>query len=272
MESIIVLSHELLSKILIKFIMHLKVGFIPRYLAIHVVEDKERELRINELRYDGTDDQHSITASNLDKVANDGKIWVVSKGDGLLVDHESKDAKHGGTAVVELDGTLGELGLLIKVIPAEVDVSVAEVANVLVSSFRHITHEADLQQPDEGDDLTLALEGNGVGANEGGNAVGVTVKGITGVVDVSRKVEPSASHDLAQKGKLGDASVLDLDVAEAVEALLGDITGEHAEGVEEPKRGLGAKLVLESADGQGSLGHGGRGKSGGRADEGGDDG
>ncbi len=143
---------------------------------------------------------------------------------------------------------------------------------MLVSSFRHIAHEADLQKPNEGDDLALALKGDGVGADGGGNTIGVGAKGITGIVDVSRKVESSASHDLAQEGKLGNTSMLDLDVTEAVKALLGDITGEHAKGVEEPKQGLGTKLVLESTDGQGGLGHGGQGKSGCRADEGGDDG
>eukprot|EP01083_Nonionella_stella_P114879 340041_1 len=40
--------------------------------------------------------------------------------------HISKDSHHGGTAIVELNGTLGEVGLLIKIIPAEVNVSVTE--------------------------------------------------------------------------------------------------------------------------------------------------
>merc|ERR1719416_380479 len=74
-----------------------------------------------------------LKVNHLYKVSNDGKLGVVSEGDDLLVDHKSKDTQHGGTAVVELDGTLGELGLLIKVIPSEVDVSVTEVTNVLVS-------------------------------------------------------------------------------------------------------------------------------------------
>eukprot|EP00580_Thalassiosira_gravida_P001041 CAMPEP_0201601606 /NCGR_PEP_ID=MMETSP0492-20130828/2537_1 /ASSEMBLY_ACC=CAM_ASM_000837 /TAXON_ID=420259 /ORGANISM="Thalassiosira gravida, Strain GMp14c1" /LENGTH=99 /DNA_ID=CAMNT_0048064887 /DNA_START=199 /DNA_END=494 /DNA_ORIENTATION=- len=65
----------------------------------------------------------------LDKVSNDGKIGIVSKGNNLLVDHKSKDTQHGGTAVVELDGTLGKLGLLVEVIPSEVDVSVTEVTD-----------------------------------------------------------------------------------------------------------------------------------------------
>jgi hypothetical protein len=213
-----------------------------------------------------------LERNHLGEVANDGKVGVVSKGDDLLVDHESEDTEHGGASVVELDGALGELGLLIKVIPSEVDVSVAEVANVLVSGSCNIAHEADLQPADEGNDLSLALERDGVGADEGGDAVGEGVKGVTGIVDVSRKVESSAGHDLAQEGELGNASVLDLDVTEAVEALLGDIAREHAEGVEETERGLGAELVLEGADGRGGLCHGGGGESGGGADEGSDDG
>ena len=213
-----------------------------------------------------------LERNHLGEVSNDGKLGVVSEGDNLLVDHQAEDAEHGGTAVVELDRALGELGLLIKVIPAEVDVSVAEVADVLVSGSRNIAHEADLQPADEGDDLALALEGDGVGADEGGDAVGVGVEGVSRVVDVSGKVESGAGHDLAQEGELGDASVLDLDVTEAVEALLGDVAGEHAEGIEESERGLDAELVLEGADGRGGLGHWGGGESGGGADEGGDDG
>ena len=182
-------------------------------------------------------------------MSDDGEIGVVSEGDDLLVDHKSEDTEHGGTAVVELDGTLLELGLFIKVIPAEVDVSVTEVTNVLVTGSGNITHEGNLQPSNEGDDLALSLEGDGIGADEGGDAVGEGVEGVTGVVDVSWEVDAGAGHDLAQKGKLGDTAVLDLDVTEAVETLLGDITGEQAEGIEESKRGLGAELILEGVKG-----------------------
>jgi len=81
----------------------------------------------------------SLGRGCLNKVADDGKIRVIAKGDNLLMDHQSKDTHHGSTAVVELDGTLGELGLLIKVIPAEVNVSITEVTNVLISSSGNIT-------------------------------------------------------------------------------------------------------------------------------------
>jgi len=70
--------------------------------------------------------------------------------------------------------------------------------------------------------------------------------------------------DVAQEGKLGDASVFYLDVTEAVESLLvGAI--EQAEGIEEAERGLGSELGLEGVEGRGSLGRGGGGKGSGRS-------
>mmetsp|Transcript_32847 Transcript_32847/g.68922 ORF Transcript_32847/g.68922 Transcript_32847/m.68922 type:complete len:215 (+) Transcript_32847:221-865(+) len=190
----------------------------------------------------------------------------------FLVDHKSKDTHHGGAAVVELDGTLGKLLLLIKVIPAEVNVSVTEVTNVLVASSLNVTHEGALQPSNEGDDLNKSSSGDGVRSEEGGNTVGEGVEGVSRVVNISGKVKSSTGHNLSEEGKLTDTSVLDLDVTKAVETLLGHISREHAEGIEESKRRLGTKLILEGADGRGGLGHGGWGESGGRADDGGDDG
>ena len=148
---------------------------------------------------------------HLGKVSNNGKIRVVSKRDNLLVDHESEDAHHGGAAVVQLNGTLLKLGLIIKVIPAEVNVAVAEVSNELVSGSRNITHEAALEEANEGDDLNESSGGDGVRADEGGDTVGERVEGVSGVVDVSAKVESATGDDLSEEGKLGDTSVLDLD-------------------------------------------------------------
>ena len=205
-------------------------------------------------------------------MANDGEIGVVSKRDDLLVDHKSKDTHHSGTAVVELDGTLGELGLLIKVIPAEVNVSVTEVTNVFVSGSGNITHEGDLQQSNEGDDLALSLEGDGIRSDQGGNTVGEGVEGVSSVVNVSRKVDSGTGDDLAEEGKLSDTSVLDLNVTETVETFLGAVSGEHAEGIEESERRLDTELILEGVQGGGGGLVLGRGKSGGRTDKGSDDG
>jgi hypothetical protein len=206
------------------------------------------------------------------EVANDGKIGVISEGDDLLVNHKSEDSHHGGTAVVELDGTLLELGLLIKVIPAEVNVSVTEVTNVLVSSSRNITHEGALKNSNEGDDLNKSGSGDGVGAEEGGNTVGEGVEGVSGVVDGSGKVDSGTGHDLSEEGKLGNTSVLDLNVTEAVESLLGAVSRKHTEGIEESKRRLGTKLVLEGTKRGGGLAGLGRGKGGSAGDEGSNDG
>mmetsp|Transcript_26703 Transcript_26703/g.57414 ORF Transcript_26703/g.57414 Transcript_26703/m.57414 type:complete len:152 (-) Transcript_26703:51-506(-) len=142
---------------------------------------------------------------------------------------------------------------------------------MLVSGSGNITHEGALQPSDEGNDLDKTGGGDGVGAEEGGNTVGEGVEGVSGVVNVSGKVESTTGHDLSQESKLTDTSVLDLDVTKAVETFLGDVSGEKAEGIEESKRSLGTKLVLEGADGRGGLGHRGRGESGGRADKGSDD-
>ena len=49
----------------------------------------------------------------------------------LLVHHKAKDTHHGGTAVVELNGTLAELGLLREGVPAEVESAVAEISGEL---------------------------------------------------------------------------------------------------------------------------------------------
>ena len=211
-------------------------------------------------------------SNNLYKVANDGKLGVVSEGDDLLMDHKSEDSEHGGTSVVELDGTLLKLGLFIKVIPAEVNVSITEVTNVFVSGSGNITHEGNLQPSNEGDDLALSLEGDGIRSDQSGNTIGEGVEGVSGVVDVSGKVESSTGDDLAKEGKLSDTSVLDLNVTETVETFLGDVSGEKAEGIEESKRRLDSKLILEGVQGGGGGLVLGRGESGGRADKGSDDG
>mmetsp|Transcript_23153 Transcript_23153/g.53162 ORF Transcript_23153/g.53162 Transcript_23153/m.53162 type:complete len:285 (+) Transcript_23153:90-944(+) len=209
-----------------------------------------------------------LQVSDLGEVSNDGKIRVVTERDNLLVDHKSKDTEHGGTAVVELDGTLLELGLLVKLIPAEVDVAVAEVSDELVSGSRNITHEAALEEANKGDDLNEASGRDGVRADEGGDTVGERVEGVSGVVDVSAKVESATGGDLSKEGKHSDTSVLDLDVTEAVESLLGAVAVQHTKRIVESKRRLGTELILEGVELSGGLAGLGRGEGGGRADEG----
>ena len=118
------------------------------------------------------------------------------------MNHKSKDSHHGGTSVVQLNGTLGELGLLIELIPSEVNVSVTEVTNVLVSGSGNITHEGTLKDSDEGDDLDKSSSGDGVRSEKGGNTVGERVEGISSIVDGSRKVDSGTGDNLSKEGKL----------------------------------------------------------------------
>ena len=157
----------------------------------------------------------------------------------MFVDHESEDAHHSGTSVVQLNGTLLELGVLIEGVPAEVDVSVTEVTDEVTGrgAVGRVLHDEKLQQTNEGEDLHAASCGDGIGSEDGGEAVGVGVEGMSGVVDISAEVDSGAGHDLAQEGELTDTAVLDLDESEAVEALLVGVIKESKR-IEESKRRL----------------------------------
>ena len=75
------------------------------------------------------------------------------------MDHKGKDSHLGGTAVVELDGALGGLGLLIEGIPAEVKGTVAEVTREF-SLTGYILHDGKLQESNEEEDLEKSGRGN----------------------------------------------------------------------------------------------------------------
>jgi hypothetical protein len=185
----------------------------------------------------------------------------------LLVDHKGKDTHLGGTSLVELDGTLLELGLFVEGIPAEVDVVVTEVTNKFSSG--DVLHDSNLQKADESDDLGNTSLGDG---GQCGESVGDGRKSVARVVNVSRKTDSGLLNKVPSNGKHGHTSVLDLDETQAVESGLVTV-GNEAEGVEETKRSLGTELVFEGhVGGDRSTGSVlGRGKGGGTSEEGGDD-
>mmetsp|Transcript_1782 Transcript_1782/g.2136 ORF Transcript_1782/g.2136 Transcript_1782/m.2136 type:complete len:229 (-) Transcript_1782:62-748(-) len=209
---------------------------------------------------------------DLYKVSNDWKIRIVSKRNNLFVNHKSEDSHHSSTSVVELDSTLLKLGLLIKVIPSEVNVSVTEVTNELVSGSWNILHESNLKKTDEGNKLNKSSSWDGVRSDKGGNSVRVGVEGVSGVVDASWKVDSSAGDNLSKESKLGDTSVLDLYVTKAVETFLVNISVQKSKRIEESKRRLGTKLGLEGVESGGGLCNLGRSKGGGGGGKGGGDG
>ena len=189
----------------------------------------------------------------------------------LLVHHKSEDAKHSRTSVVELDGTLGELGLLVKGVPAEVEGAVPEVTDKLVSSARDVLHNARLQESNEQKDLAETVLGDGVRSIEGGISDAEGIEGVSGLIDASGEEDARAGDDLSQERQHGNTAMLDLDVAKTIEAVLVGIV-EHAEGVVEAKRRLSTELGLEGVERRRGLGDRG-GREGGRGGgEGGEDG
>ena len=180
--------------------------------------------------------------------------------------HKSKDSEHGSTAVIKLNSTLLKLGLLRKSIPSEINVVITEVTNELSSS--NILHDQKLQPTNEEEHLKQSLVGNLLNSSP---SVGDRFEGSSREINISWKSDSSTGDDVSEESKLGDTSVLDLDVTESVELSLGSIV-EHTEGIEESDGSLDSKLRLEGAEGGGGLGNLGGSKGSSRSEEGGEDG
>mmetsp|Transcript_9890 Transcript_9890/g.21286 ORF Transcript_9890/g.21286 Transcript_9890/m.21286 type:complete len:215 (+) Transcript_9890:269-913(+) len=190
----------------------------------------------------------------------------------LFVDHKTEDSHHGGTSVVELDGTLLHLLFLIEIIPSEVNVSVTEVTDEFVSGSGNILHETNFEESNEGDDLDKSGGRDGVRSEKGGNSVREGVEGVSGVVDGSGKVKSSTGGDLSKEGKHTDTSVLDLGVSKLVESVLVNISVQKSKRIEESKWWLGSKLILEGLEGGGGSLLLDRGERSGGGDKGCEDG
>ena len=148
------------------------------------------------------------------------------------MDHETEDSHHGGTSVVELDGTLGELLFLIEGVPSVVDGSGSEVTNEL-SFSRVVTHD-EFEDEDKGEKLdpsSLRDGSQGTGSRRNGGEAGSLE------VNVSGKTDSGVLGDESEEGKHGDTSVLDFGVSELLESLLGSVV-EHTERIVESKRWL----------------------------------
>ena len=205
-------------------------------------------------------------------MSDDWEIRVVTNFLDLFVDHKTEDTELGSTSVVQFDGTLLDLFFFGESIPAEVNVSVTEVTNEFVTGSWDILHESDFEETNEADDLSDSVEWDSIRSLDGGNTVRVRVEGVTGVVDVSWKVDSGTGDDVTEEGQLSDTSVLDFDVTETVEAFFIS-TVEEAERIPESKRRLDTKFVFEGGGLQGGGGGFlGRSEGSSRGDKGGKDG
>lgn len=183
----------------------------------------------------------------------------------LVVDHKSQKSHLGGAALVELDGALAELGLLVEGVPAEVKGAVAEVTDEVSSS--DVLHDEKLKEANEGEDLEGTSDRDG-GAS--GPSAGDRGEGGAGEVNVSRKADSGRGGQVSGNSEHADASVLEFDVTKAVELFLVTVR-DQSQGIEESQRSLGTEFVLERhAEGSGGGLLGGGGKGGGAGDEGDD--
>ena len=104
----------------------------------------------------------------------------------------SKNSHNGGTSLIEFYSTLDKLGLLIEYIPSEVKSSVTEVTGKLRLSA-NILHCEKLKASNEDKNLQKSSLGDGV---DGSLSIRDVVKGISRVVDVSRKVDSGTGIDV----------------------------------------------------------------------------
>jgi hypothetical protein len=176
----------------------------------------------------------------------------------LLMYHKAKNSHHSSTAVVQLNTTLLELGLLVKGVPTEVKSSITEVSYEFTLSG-YILHYSKLKSSYESYNLEKSSLWDGSYSSP---SIWDGVEGGTCGVDVSWKVDSVTGNDLSKESKLTDTSVLDLYITKTVETLLVSIV-EESKRIEEAKWWLYSKLRLEGVEGTGGLGYLGRSKGGG---------
>ena len=145
------------------------------------------------------------------------------------MDHKSKNTHHGSTSVVEFDGTLLKLGLLVKGIPAEIGGSVAVVSGEFTVSIGLANDE--LEEEDEDENLRQATLGEGGDGSKTRGDIGelLAVKG-----QVSWEAVSGKGVKVTSNGKHGDTSVLDLNLAKTLESGLASVV-KHTKRIKESK-------------------------------------
>ena len=210
--------------------------------------------------------QQGIHHTTLLKTRYLGRWEEVADVSELVVDHKSQKTHHGGTALVQLNGTLLKLGLFIEAVPAEVKGSVAEVTWEFSSG--DVLHDGQFKEANEGEDLKGSSNWNLGGSLPAGGDVRELG---SRHVNVSWKADSGSGGQVSDNTKHADTSVLDLDVTKTVELFLVTILNK-AKRIEESKRRLGTKGILEGVQGGGLGSLLDRGEGRGSSDKGGKDG
>mmetsp|Transcript_7029 Transcript_7029/g.9286 ORF Transcript_7029/g.9286 Transcript_7029/m.9286 type:complete len:231 (-) Transcript_7029:26-718(-) len=161
----------------------------------------------------------------------------------LLVNHQPQNPHLRRPSVIQFDRPLPQLGRVIKLVPTEVQRSVAVIPHELGLVVEPVGVAVDdLGDDEEGahlgeDGLSVVGGGEGGPGSEAGGDVGGEVG----------EAVAGGGGEVSYHGEHGDAAVLELDLTKAVESLLVGIR-EHSHGVEESQRSLSTKLILEGAN------------------------
>ena len=139
------------------------------------------------------------------------------------MDHKGKDTHLGGTAVVELDGELLVNGLSV---PARC-LQLGSLDIILASGIATLNDGNSQDSSEDG----LNWEGS-QGGKPGWGRAQVIARG-----EGSGKAVSSSGHQVAKDSKLGNAAVLGLDKAKAIESFLIGIS-KKTKRIPEAKRGL----------------------------------
>merc|ERR1719253_35526 len=187
----------------------------------------------------------------------------------LLVDHKSKNSHHGSTAVVELNSTLLQFGLFIKLVPSEIKESIAEITREFTSSS-DVLHDKQFKESDKSDNLVNSGSGDTVSTN-GGPSIREGVEGVSVVVNASGKVESCTSNDVSEERQHRNTSVLKLNISKTIESVLVSAS-DQSERIVKTKRRLGTDSLFESTQGSTRCLLLGRGEGSSRSDKGCEDG
>ncbi len=130
----------------------------------------------------------------------------------LFVNHKSQNSHHGGTSVVQFNGTLLQL-FLGGCLPF--DNSVSEITSVFTGTS--VLHDEQLKETNEGEDLDKSGVGDIFESSNSGFDGG---ERCSLVVNVSGDTGTEGGVDVSENGKHGNTSVLDFDVTKTIESFL----------------------------------------------------
>ena len=123
--------------------------------------------------------------------------------------HQSENAHHGGTSIVEFNRALLELLFLRERVPAPVEGTIAKVTDKLIATVGVALHDKEFEETDEKADARKAFLGNSRFGGNGGDTGRIIRKLVAGI-----NVHANTGDELTDNGQHANVAVLDFDTLE----------------------------------------------------------